>query len=207
MIPEDCGMLEGATLAGPANEVAALTFLSIALYNVTELIFIIFATFKRRNGLYFWSFLVATVAIIPYCVGFLIKDLSICDIPGIYVTLICAGWSTMVTGQSLVLYSRLHLVLREGSRLRLVLRMIIFNAAICTPTVIVLASAIHSSHPERFLEAYTITERVQVTIFFVQEFIISGLYVWETAKLRRLEASIHANGTARHIMLISSSST
>lgn len=44
------------------------------------------------------------------------------------VTFICLGWYCMVTGQSLVLYSRLHLVVRR--RLRWVLGMIILNAIV-----------------------------------------------------------------------------
>ncbi len=104
----------GPTTASAANNDAidvktALTvtsFLAIALYNVVELNFIILATFKQRRGLYFWSFVVATWAIAPCAVGFLIKYLQLSNLSTLYVTLIVLGWSAMVTGQSVVLYSR-----------------------------------------------------------------------------------------------------
>jgi hypothetical protein len=99
-------------------------FVAIALYNVAELIFIIFATFKKRRGLYFWSFLVSTCGIGLYSIGFLLKDMSLSSQSIFYVTLIVVGWSSMVTGQSVVLYSRLHLVLRKPKKLRLVLIMV-----------------------------------------------------------------------------------
>lgn len=54
------------------------------------------------------------------------------SVPGInqllIVVLSSLGWPLMVTGQSLVLYSRLHMLFIERRTLRLVLAMIIFNA-------------------------------------------------------------------------------
>lgn len=50
----------------PQNEYFAIVaFVSIALYNVIDLLCIIFTRFKRRSGLYFMSFYVATGGIPP----------------------------------------------------------------------------------------------------------------------------------------------
>lgn len=54
-----------------------VAFSTIALYNVLELNVIIFTTFKRRKGLYFWSFVVATWGIVPHTVGFILKFFGI----------------------------------------------------------------------------------------------------------------------------------
>jgi uncharacterized membrane protein YesL len=43
------------------------------------------------------------------------------------VTFITIGWYAMVTGQSLVLYSRLHLVVRDKEKIKWVLWMIIVD--------------------------------------------------------------------------------
>jgi uncharacterized membrane protein YesL len=43
------------------------------------------------------------------------------------VTFITIGWYAMVTGQSLVLYSRLHLVVRDTEKIKWVLWMIIID--------------------------------------------------------------------------------
>ncbi|KAH8800162.1 hypothetical protein F5884DRAFT_809485 [Xylogone sp. PMI_703] len=201
MVVPDSGVMSGSFISGSPAAIATVAFLSVAFYNVIELNLIILATFKKRGGLYFWSFVIATWGIAPHSVGILIKNLSLCTIPGIYVTLMAVGWSAMVTGQSLVLYSRLHLVLNNRTGLRFVLGMIIFDAIICYPPAIFLAYAIHSSHSLPYLKAYAIQERIQITIFFIQEFIISGLYIWETAKLKRLENSVRVNGTAHRIMM------
>src|SRR4051812_37648241 len=127
--------------------VSIIVFISMALYNVVELSFIILATFKRRSGLYFWSFVVAAWSIGPYGVGFLLKALKVLSLSWVYVTLIVVGWCGMVTGQSVVLYSRLHLVMHNDFRLRLVLAMIIFDAIICHIPIIVMVYCANSANP------------------------------------------------------------
>lgn len=180
--------------------VAIIVFISMALYNVVELSFIIFATFRRRSGLYFWSFVVAAWGIAPYAVGFLIKALQAMTHSWIYVTFIVVGWCGMVTGQSVVLYSRLHLVMHNEFRLRLVLGMIIFNAVVCHVPIIVMVYGANSANPAPFVMPYSIYEKVQVTIFFIQEIIISGFYIFETTKMLRLHRGVHDKKSARDLM-------
>lgn len=156
------------------------SFASIALYNVLELLLIIFATFKRKSGLYFWSFVVATVSIVPYTLGFLFKFFAVIDIREISLTMIAAGWCGMITGQSVVLYSRLHIVVQDQRILRAVLAMIIVDAVICHVPVLVLLYGANSSNSDPYIKPYSIFEKVQITIFFLQEVIISGLYIWST---------------------------
>ncbi|KAH8803370.1 hypothetical protein F5884DRAFT_506204 [Xylogone sp. PMI_703] len=199
MVSPDKDVFAGSSINGLAA--TAVAFISITIYNFIELNFIIFATFKRHSGLYFWSFIAATWALAPQAVGLLLKDLSLSRNPYIYITLLLVSWPVMVTGQSLVLYSRLHLVVSNRTILRSVLTMIIFNAIICHVPAIFLLYIIQSSPQESYLVAYAIHERIQVTIFFVQECTISGLYIWKTVKLRKLENGIHSYGSARRIML------
>lgn len=52
--------------------------------------------------------------------------------------MIVVGWVCMVTGQSIALYSRLHLVDHDPSRLRFVLAMIITNVIISHVPVIIM---------------------------------------------------------------------
>ncbi|KAL2128489.1 hypothetical protein VTI74DRAFT_9110 [Chaetomium olivicolor] len=185
MAPADTGSSRDSVPTGKTLNII-LAFLSLSLYNVVELNYIIWATFKRRGGLYFWSFIVATWGIPPYAVGFLVKSLQLGGPGWAYVTLIVVGWCCMVTGQSCVLYSRLHIVLRNDFQLRLVLGMIVTNAIIChIPTTIMIYGA-NSTNPEPFIVPYSVMERIQVTLFFVQETIISALYIHETIGLIRL---------------------
>ncbi|KAH6671825.1 integral membrane protein [Halenospora varia] len=182
-----------------ATIITIIVFVALALYNVAELNFIIFATFKRRGGLYFWSFFISTWGIAFYSIGFLIKGARISDVPSLYVSLIVVGWCSMVTGQSVVLYSRLHLVLRNKKQLRAVLVMIIVVGIFLHTPIVVMIYGSNSANPEPFLIPYSITEKVQVTIFFIQELIISGLYIIHTIKILRPEGNIRGKG-ARNVM-------
>lgn len=176
---EDHGITQGFK---PTQAIAMImaSFASIALYNVIELAYIIFATFKRRKGLYFWSFIVATGSILPYTLGFVFKFFEVIPVDMISITMIAVGWCGMVTGQSVVLYSRLHLVVQDQRILRGVLIMIIVDAIICHVPILVLLYGSNSHNPDPYTQAYTIYEKVQITIFFLQEVVISGLYIWST---------------------------
>ncbi|KAL4863789.1 hypothetical protein BDV12DRAFT_177013 [Aspergillus spectabilis] len=183
MALSDSGINISSQIPRPATY-AITAFFSIALYNVLELTFLIFIVFKRRRGLYFWSFLVASWGIAVYVIGYILKDFELAEsIPLFNATLIILGWCAMVTGQSLVLYSRLHLIVRRRVILRAVLAMIIINAIILHIPTAILGYGANSTLYRRFTIPYAIYERVQVTIFFLQELTISGLYMYEMCRL------------------------
>ncbi|KAL7941559.1 hypothetical protein V8C42DRAFT_178227 [Trichoderma barbatum] len=177
-----------------------IVFLSLALYNVLELLCIIWGTFKRYAGLYFWSFLMATVGIALSCIGFCIKYFGPDSLGYFSCTLSLMGWVFMVTGQSLVLWSRLHLVLRNQRRLKIILYIIIFNGVVCHGMVIPLVYGSFSNHPEIFHQPYKITERIEIIVFFLQEMMLSGLYIYETVKLLRLGGSLGNRRSSRRLL-------
>ncbi|KAH7268948.1 uncharacterized protein BKA55DRAFT_629504 [Fusarium redolens] len=194
-----------APLTGP-NAFVIACFLAIAMYNFIELNYSILITFKRWGGLYFWSFVAATWGILPYTIGFILKDFRPETNPYIYVTLIVVGWWPMVTGKSMVLYSRLHLVLRHPRILRAVLIAIYVDAVICYVPTTILVYGSNSSNPGPFVNPYSIWEKVQVTIFFLQELVISGLYILATTKLLRVTAITGRDGhrdVMRHLIGVS----
>ena len=181
-------------------QIIVIVFLSLAMYNVVELTFIIWGTFKRHSGLYFWSFLCASWGIPFYCVGFLVKYYTSASLGYLAATLILAGWIAMVTGQSMVLWSRLHLVLRNRFRLKMVLWMIICDGIICHGAITPMVYGSFSSSPGIWVKPYSIMEKIQVTIFFIQEIIISGIYIFETTKLLRLEQTVGNRKSSRRLM-------
>ncbi|KAF2682218.1 hypothetical protein K458DRAFT_283578, partial [Lentithecium fluviatile CBS 122367] len=173
---------------------AIMAFLTIAIYNVIELTLVIFTSFRQWSGLYFYSILIATWGIVPYTIGFFLKFYNVNASSTLYLTLIAVGWPCMITAQSLVLYSRLHLIARGTLAAgRWVLVMIITNAIICHIPIIILLYGANSANPDPFITPYSIYEKVQVTIFFIQEVIISGLYVYNTMILLRSEGHIRRN--------------
>jgi hypothetical protein len=98
----------------------------------------------------------------------------------------------LVTGQSLVLYSRLHVVLGQASHrlLQGVKWMIIINGFVFhVSTIVVLFGAYYGPQSSGFAEAYKYIEKIQMTGFTLQEFILSGLYVWKTLDIIRAGSS------------------
>ena len=164
---------------------AIAAFTAVAWYNVAELNIQVFLTFKRHRGLYFWSLLISSYGCALHALGFLLKFFELIHNDYISVTVITIGWYAMVTGQAVVLYSRLHLVVREQKILRGILAMIIIDA-ICfhIPTTILTYGLNSSRHvARRYSEPFNVMEKLQMTAFCIQEFVISGVYVWSTIRL------------------------
>jgi hypothetical protein len=177
-----------------------IVFLSLALYNVLELLCIIWGTFKRYAGLYFWSFLISTLGIALSCIGFCIKFFGPESLGYLSCTLSLIGWVWMVTGQSFVLWSRLHLVLRNKRRLRIILYVIIFNAITFHGMVIPLVYGSFSNNPEIFNLPYQVTERMEIIVFFLQETMLSGIYIYETVKLLRSGSTLGKKRSIRRVL-------
>jgi len=114
------------------------------------------------------------------------KQNSVAHDPRLYNTLLTLGWILMVPGQSMVLYSRLHLISPNLRLLRFIFWVIIVSAVcLCVPTV-VLNLRLFTNHPERYLRGYMVMEKIQMTLFTIQEISISCIYLWETSKLMRV---------------------
>ena len=148
------------------TNILVITIISAALasYNALELILLIFSTFKTYNGLYFISMLSATCAIIPYVIGMVTMyfDPS-AKIPGLIVNNI--GWIVMVVAQSVVLYSRLGIVLgKRNSRILIFTKwMIIIDGIIFYTLATVIVFGMHFSNNSNFAASYVYSERLQMT--------------------------------------------
>lgn len=184
---EGNGLTSADTVTGPALFIVT-SFISLAFYNVLELSVFIYTTFKKRNGLYFWSMVVATWGIALNGAGYIIKFVNTnqsASIRSISTVLVLLGWCTMITGQSVVLFSRLHLLVSDGFKIRLVLTMIVVDAFICHPPIFALFALTQSENPQPYAAAYTVFEKFQLLVFFIQELIISLVYIMESAKFLR----------------------
>lgn len=189
------GPYEGNSLG---TKVAIATFIGISWYNAIELCVLLFVTFERYQGLYFWSLLITGVAgVLPYSVAYLIKFFNLVETPWLFVALSTVGWWCMVTGQSFVLYSRLHLLQRDRKILRRVLFVILADVVLLHVPTTVLTIGSNSGAGHKFLTAYSVMERIQMTGFFLQEFLLSTLYIIEAIKLLRLSP----HGGNRKLML------
>jgi len=165
---------------------AMMCFTAIAWYNSIEIIILLFVVFKRYKGLYFWSVLITAIAIIVYSFGAWGKLVSVSRYDFFPVTFTTMGWVVMVTGQSIVLWSRLHLITQNERLLKGILYGIIINSFVmCTPTV-VLTYGSNASSPAEYISGYQVMEKIQMTAFSVQELFISCVYLYEVRKLLKV---------------------
>ncbi|KAF1952655.1 hypothetical protein CC80DRAFT_391131, partial [Byssothecium circinans] len=162
--------------------IAVVVCSALSLYNASELELLILTTFSRYAGLYFWSLTLASLGLIPYVFGFLVEYFEWSYL-ALGIAIDSTGWVLMVTGQAVVLYSRLWIVFGGGYKrlLRTIKWMIIVNALVLHGTTIVAVYGAHftkTSTQQRFKTAYNIFERIQMCTFCAQELVLSGLYIW-----------------------------
>lgn len=113
------------------------------------------------------------------------KQNNVAHNPYLYNTLLTLGWILMVPGQSVVLYSRLYLISPNLKLLRFIFWMIVVSAiCLCVPTV-TLNLRQYTKHPEAYTRGYVVMEKIQMTLFTIQEIFISCVYLLETRKLMR----------------------
>ncbi len=181
LVPRDPGSIS----RGPLPEATARTsvliaMLTIAIYMAALVDLKALIIFKRRNTLYFWSLLITSWGIIGHSLGVILKwFVGKCPWE-VHTSFSSFGWWGMVTGQSLVLYSRLHLVVRDERILRAVLIMIIVNFCLFQVPTTVQKFGSTQTEAGLWLTVYHVYERIQLVIFTLQELIISIIYIRAT---------------------------
>lgn len=179
---------DGGIIRGPLPEDTARTsiliaMLSIAIYMSALVDLKVLSTFKRRNTLYFWALLVASWGIMSHSIGIILKWFVGSCPWEVNTAFASFGWWGMVTGQSLVLYSRLHLVVRDLGVLRAVLIMIIFNFLVFQVPTTILTFGSNQPNPGMWLTIYNVYERIQLIVFTLQELVISIIYIRAALKM------------------------
>lgn len=195
-------LIDSKTAGNEVRSHVFAAFAAIAWYNAIELVVLCFVSFKRRHGVYFWSLLLSSASIVPHCLGYVLLFFPTGVSPYVCVTLIVFSWVIMVTGQSVVLWSRLHLVLQHQKILSGVLWMIIIDAVIFhIPTIVLLYGTV-TIPGSVWSREYNVMERVQLLGFCVQEFIISAIYVWGTLQILRSRPQGRPNSILRQLLVI-----
>lgn len=108
----------------------------------------------------------------------------------------------MLVCQSLVLYSRLGLIVRNTKIIDGIKWMIIVDSIVlCIPVVILDFGSTYSG-TRSFSEGYYYVEQIQLTWFTVQELIISGVYVWKTLAMLRVISKEHTRSMIFQLLII-----
>lgn len=166
----------GAILMENISIVQIVSMFSIGAYNALETGIVTFDTFKRYRGLNFWSMQVASWGILVHAIPAMVRFISqASSLPTSIPFMI--GWYAMVTGQAVLLYSRLNLVVSDVRKVRWVLWMIITNACVLHIPMTVLFFGLNGD--ARFARPAAIFDRIQTTGFCIQDFVICGIYIYE----------------------------
>ncbi|EON66337.1 hypothetical protein W97_05730 [Coniosporium apollinis CBS 100218] len=199
------GGYEGNSLA---LKVLIAFFLGLSMYNAIEILILVFLTFSRYRGLYFWSLVISSLGLIPYGLGFLFKYFKVLTSSWkwLSLTLISIGWYPMITGQSLVLWSRLHLIVsgEKGRKILLYTKwMIIIDAIVLhIPSTVLTFGSNGDTDTAIFVRAYDIMESLQMTGFFLQEVILSSIYIVETVRILRTSFQPESRRLMHQLLII-----
>ncbi|KAJ4340775.1 hypothetical protein N0V95_007417 [Ascochyta clinopodiicola] len=173
--------LPTANITPLPTAMTAAAFLGIAWYLSVEVSVRLLSRATRRS-LYFWSCLACSWGIITHALLITLLDFKVWESYGAIV-IIHLSWCTYVVSQSIVLYSRLNLVLQRLETGRYVLYMIIFNSVIFGLGTVVLGMV--ARHPTMVHKLGPVNlkwDKIELAAFFIQETIISLLYIRETAR-------------------------
>lgn len=200
----------GVVLQENISNIIIISMLATAIYNALETVLITFDFVKKYRVLYFWSMQASCWGILVHAVSTIICCTSQQSTLPTSVLFI-VGWYAMVTGQAIVCYYRLRLVVLDASKVRWVLRMIVVNACILyVPMTVLFFGRMNGDH--RFRRPAAILNRIQLVGFCAQESVISCVYMQEAirnlicvARLRGHEqpqATAHLLGIGGFVFLL-----
>ncbi|OXV07938.1 hypothetical protein Egran_04298 [Elaphomyces granulatus] len=179
-------------------------FSAVPLWMNIELTVWVLYVFRRYSGLYFWSILITTWCIALHAIGYVLKE-CVPDCNWILSTLIVEiGWVGMVTGFSMVLYSRLHLVnftIKNPHILRITLIMIITDAFLFhTPTIVFQFGLANQSRHDQYASYLHVMERIQIMGFSLQEITLTSIYIYGTLQI--IKSSLNSKIRTTMVFLI-----
>ncbi|TLD32521.1 hypothetical protein E2P81_ATG05497 [Venturia nashicola] len=178
------------------------SFCAIAYWMCLELLVLVYVTFRRHTGVYFYSIIITTLGLILQTTGYILKVFEN-SCPPVLVTIICKlGWVANVTGFSVVLWSRLHLIVDDPRILRGILIMIITNGIICHTPVVVFEFGLMSKQHSTYYLPMQIMERIQQTIFTIQETVLSSLYIYHTFRFLSAGYATHTRNVITLLLCV-----
>lgn len=182
----------GALLAENIGIVQIISMFSIGAYNALETGLVTFDALPKHRDLYFWSMQAASWGILVHAVPAMARFISQSSNLATSIPFIL-GWSAMVTGHAIVLYSRLNLVASTRLNPRWVLWMIIINAVALHVPMTVLFFGVNNGEAG-FVRPAAIFDRVQLVGFCIQELVICSLYIYCTSFLLRANPGVSRPG-------------
>lgn len=122
-----------------------IAFGAVAIWSTLSLTIRLLTTLKKRSGIYFYSVLIAAWGLTIRQVGNFIQFYAPRCPWQIGFTMQQLGWVGMISGFSMVLYSRLTIILESHKTRRAVLGMIVFNAFVWHTVMITVLSGMRTT--------------------------------------------------------------
>jgi hypothetical protein len=160
----------------PTNDifVAGVILLSIASYNVVEVLIWILSTFRHFRGLYFYSVLITDISLMGF-IGLSFLMLYIGCSPGWPAGLWGIVCAVLQTAQILILYTRLHLVCPHNPGVVRAVRILIVITCIVLIPLLVISGIYASVTPSWVATCGIITRSVRITVT-VREMAVCAIY-------------------------------
>ncbi|OAA78744.1 hypothetical protein LEL_02230 [Akanthomyces lecanii RCEF 1005] len=156
---------------------------AISWYIGIEINISLFFLFKRKHGLYFWSCALASWGVILQPLFMILADFDVWKDPVPSLVMIYITWFIMVVPQSWVLYSRLHLLMRTTKTLQIIKYVLIFNSVVFSIPTMIIGTLAQATNVNPALHSFNLKwDRIQLIIYFAQEFALSMLYIFQTYK-------------------------
>jgi hypothetical protein len=187
----------------------SISLWTIAVWLAIDLIFQLHVTFRRWGGMYYWTVLCTSIGIGIHAGMLIVKAFNhLTKGEEIAVTIILKIGDIMnQTGFSLVLYSRLNLVLRTSTNpryLRWILMFILVGSFLVNTPLLIFNIGVKVALPngKEWFARNMIAERVLVLWFTIQEVALSTLYTWTTASLIKSTRLKHQSAKTRRNLLL-----
>lgn len=186
---------------------AAIVFLSLTLYIILDVNVAIYRTFRKKQGLYYWSLIFATWGTATVALGNIFKNLKPewGVIWPLWTLMINGGWSVYAPAELLVLYSRLHLVNQNERMRRWILMMIIIGSTLIIIPNWVFVFGAYDIDPQVssvWSPRMAIIDRVSQAGFTLFETIISSVYIRSLLEILRTKISMRTRRVMRDLVLV-----
>jgi hypothetical protein len=162
------------------DALATAAFTAMGLLCGLEMLALVGDRFRRWSGLYFWSLIIATLAIISVNISnilyyWVLKD----SCPGITLLFEVPGYLLYVPFEFLILYSRLHLVQTGGKTKRFVLAAIFIEWVVVEVPLAVLTIGATLAPESSFNTTYISRGKAEWIIYLAIDFVLSGVYIFQ----------------------------
>jgi hypothetical protein len=167
-----------------------------------ELLILVLTTFKRYNRVYVWSILATIIGAVLYATAFLFVNFKSNASPIAIITVLNTGVVASLMGYLIVLWSRLHLVIGHKPRLlKLILALVIFSSLGSAAITFAIGYGLDYRHPKSFY-VRKLVHSIEGFVFAAQETVISGVYIYQTARFLNSGYAFHIRGVIGTLIMI-----